>query len=59
MIELFGTKVIPEFDTDPVHRTTKMRATAQRKHPEFANPIPEDLRAPEVIPTNALLPLGG
>lgn len=59
MIELFGTEVIPEFDTDPVHRTTRMRATAVRKHPEFGQPIPADLRAPEVIPTNALLPLGG
>jgi alkanesulfonate monooxygenase SsuD/methylene tetrahydromethanopterin reductase-like flavin-dependent oxidoreductase (luciferase family) len=58
MIELFGTKIIPEYDKDPVHRTTKMRATAKRKHPEFANPIPADLRAPEVIPTNAMIPLG-
>ncbi|MCB0960569.1 MAG: LLM class flavin-dependent oxidoreductase [Acidimicrobiales bacterium] len=58
MIELFGTKVIPEFDKDPVHRTTHMRQTATRKHPEFGQPIPADLRAPEVIPTNALKPLG-
>ena len=58
MIELFGTKVIPEFDKDPVHRTTRMRQTATRKHPEFGQPIPADLRAPEVIPTNALKPLG-
>jgi alkanesulfonate monooxygenase SsuD/methylene tetrahydromethanopterin reductase-like flavin-dependent oxidoreductase (luciferase family) len=27
-IELFGTKVIPEFDKDPVHSTTGYRATA-------------------------------
>jgi alkanesulfonate monooxygenase SsuD/methylene tetrahydromethanopterin reductase-like flavin-dependent oxidoreductase (luciferase family) len=57
MIELFGDKVIPTFDTDPVHRTTAARATAQRKHPDFANPVPADLSV-SVIPTNALLPLG-
>ena len=28
-IELFGTKVIPEFDKDPVHRTTHYRNTAR------------------------------
>ncbi len=27
-IEVFGSKVIPEFDQDPVHRTTQMRAAA-------------------------------
>ncbi len=57
MIELFGRHVIPEFDTDPEHRTTRMRATAKRKYPAFTT-LPEDLRAPEVIPTNALIPLG-
>lgn len=56
MIELFGKHVIPEFDRDPEHRTAKMRATAQRKHAPWTT-VPEDLRAPEVIPTNALLPL--
>ena len=35
-----------------------MRATAQRKHPAWTQ-LPEDLRAPEVIPTNSLLPLEG
>ena len=58
MIELFGTKVIPEYDRDPEHRTAKMRATAVRKHPDFANPLPEGLDV-SVIPTNALIPLGG
>jgi alkanesulfonate monooxygenase SsuD/methylene tetrahydromethanopterin reductase-like flavin-dependent oxidoreductase (luciferase family) len=56
MIELFGKHVIPEFDKDPEHRTAKMRATAQRKHPEFEKPLPE-FDMPEVIPTNALKPL--
>ncbi|MCP4434875.1 MAG: LLM class flavin-dependent oxidoreductase [Actinomycetia bacterium] len=56
MIELFGKHVIPEYDKDPEHRTAKMRATAKRKHPEFASELPEfDL--PEVIPTNAIKPL--
>ena len=56
MIELFGSKVIPEFDTDPEHRTAKFRATATRKYPDFAHPMPEGLDV-EVIPTNALIPL--
>jgi alkanesulfonate monooxygenase SsuD/methylene tetrahydromethanopterin reductase-like flavin-dependent oxidoreductase (luciferase family) len=57
MIELFGKHVIPEYDKDPEHRTAKMRATAKRKYPDYTS-LPEGLRAPEVIPTNALLPLG-
>ena len=36
MLEVFGTKVIPEFDKDQVHSTTRYRATAQRKYPDFA-----------------------
>ena len=27
-MELFGREVVPQFDTDPVHRTTRMRAAA-------------------------------
>ena len=57
MLELFGTKVIPQFDTDPVHSTTRYRDTAVRKYPEFAHPVP-DLSV-QVLPTNAQLPLGG
>jgi hypothetical protein len=53
---VFGSKVIPAYDTDPVHRTTKARATAKRKYPDYANPLPEGLDV-SVIPTNALLPL--
>lgn len=56
MLELFGDKVIPEFDPDPVHSTTRYRATARRKYPEFSHPVP-DVK-PEVIPTSALKPLG-
>ena len=35
MIECFGTGVIPEFDKDPVHRTTRMREAAVPQFPEF------------------------
>lgn len=58
MIELFGAKVIPNFDKDPEHSTTRYRATAERKYPDFANPLPEGLDV-QVIPTNAILPLQG
>lgn len=57
-LELFGKHVIPNFDKDPVHSTTKMRAQAQPKHPMFANDLP-DFDMPTVIPSNALLPLEG
>ncbi len=56
MIELFGDKVIPNFDPDPVHSTTRYREQAERRHPDFAHPLPEGLDV-TVIPTNALLPL--
>jgi hypothetical protein len=53
MLELFGTKVIPEFDKDPVHSTTRYREQAKRKYPDFAGPVP-DIEV-EVLPTNALI----
>ena len=53
MIELFGDKVIPEFDTDPVHSTTRARQQAQPRYPMFNTP-PLDLTA-EVLPEHALL----
>ena len=55
-LELFGDKIIPEYDTDPVHSTTRFRQTAQRKFPEFGHPVPDV--SVEVIPTTALKPLG-
>ena len=55
MIELFGTQVIPEFDTDPVHSTTRYRENAVRRFPEFGHPVP-DINV-EIIPPSALLPL--
>ena len=57
MIELFGTKVIPNYDGDPEHSTTRYRRNAKRKYPDFAHPLPEGLDV-SIIPTNALLPLG-
>ncbi|MDE0700605.1 MAG: LLM class flavin-dependent oxidoreductase [Acidimicrobiaceae bacterium] len=35
MIEVFGKHVIPEFDKDPVHSTTRYRETAQPQFPVF------------------------
>jgi alkanesulfonate monooxygenase SsuD/methylene tetrahydromethanopterin reductase-like flavin-dependent oxidoreductase (luciferase family) len=52
MIELFGTKVIPLFDKDPVHSTTRYREAAGRRYPEFAHPVP-DVEV-EVLPVTAL-----
>lgn len=53
MLELFGTKVIPQFDEDPVHSTTHYRQTAKRKHPEVTATVP-DITV-EVLPSNALV----
>jgi alkanesulfonate monooxygenase SsuD/methylene tetrahydromethanopterin reductase-like flavin-dependent oxidoreductase (luciferase family) len=53
MIELFGTKVIPHYDTDPVHSTTHYRKTATRRYPDFTEPVP-DLSV-ELLPSNAQL----
>ena len=53
MLELFGTKVIPEFDLDPIHSTTRYREAAVRKYPDFGHPVPDV--SVEVLPTTALL----
>jgi alkanesulfonate monooxygenase SsuD/methylene tetrahydromethanopterin reductase-like flavin-dependent oxidoreductase (luciferase family) len=54
-IELFGSKVIPEFDRDPEHSTTRYRREAVRKFPEFGHAVPDiDVT---IIPESALLPL--
>ena len=55
MLELFGTKVIPEFDKDPVHSTTRYRQTAKRKYPEFEHAVPPV--SVSVLPTNAKIQL--
>ena len=53
MLEVFGTKVIPQFDTDPVHRTTRLRQSAVRKYPDFSFDVPDISVAN--LPTNALI----
>lgn len=50
IIELFGSKVIPEFDKDPVHSTTRYREQAVPKYERFNHPVPEfDVTLPESI----------
>lgn len=55
MLEVFGQHVIPEFDTDPVHSTTRYRQNAVPKYNKFNFPVP-DVHV-DRIPANALLPL--
>ena len=50
MLEVFGDRVIPEFDSDPVHSTTRYREKAVRQYPEFAFPVPEGLEIAEPPP---------
>jgi hypothetical protein len=56
-LELFGDKVIPQFDPDRTHSTDRYRATAQRKYPTFNHPLPEGVEWPSVIPESALVQL--
>jgi len=53
MLEMFGTKVIPEFDHDPIHSTTRYRQTARPKYARWNHPVPEI--SISVLPTNALI----
>ncbi|MDH5239083.1 MAG: LLM class flavin-dependent oxidoreductase, partial [Acidimicrobiia bacterium] len=55
-IELFGDQVIPEFDKDPVHSTTRYRENAVARYEPWNHPIPADLKV-EVVPESAYLPL--
>lgn len=57
MLELFGTKVIPQFDSDPVHSTTRYREKAVRKYPDFTFPVTDV--SVTVLPTNAQIQLDG
>ena len=41
ILEVFGKQVIPEFDKDPVHSTTRYRESAVPKHPTFNAPPPD------------------
>jgi alkanesulfonate monooxygenase SsuD/methylene tetrahydromethanopterin reductase-like flavin-dependent oxidoreductase (luciferase family) len=54
-LELFGEHVIPEYDKDPEHSTTKFRRNAVPKYSPINHPI-ADFHV-EVIPESALLPL--
>ncbi len=56
-LELFGDKVIPEFDPDRTHSTDRYRATAKPKFPRFNQPLPTDVEWPTVIPESALAQL--
>ncbi len=55
-IEVFGSQVIPEFDTDPVHTTSRARESALPKYKAWNHPIPDDLKVSE-IPESAMIPL--
>jgi len=54
MLEIFGNEVIPEFDRDPVHSTTRHREQARRRFPDFAHPLPGGLDGaePPVFPVS-------
>jgi hypothetical protein len=55
-LELFGDKVIPEFDKDRTHSTDYYRAQAKPKFGTFSKPLPQ-VEWPTVIPESALKPL--
>ena len=54
LIELFGQKVIPEFDKDRTHSTDRYREGAVSKYPMFNGPVPDiDVK---VLPRGARIP---
>ena len=57
MLEVFGDEVIPEFDNDPVHSTTRYRENAVSQYQPFNHPIPDLVNDVALIPDSALLPL--
>jgi hypothetical protein len=50
MLEVFGNQVIPEFDGDPVHSTTRYREKAVPAFPTFGHPVPDGLDIAEPPP---------
>ncbi len=56
-LELFGDKVIPEFDKDRKHSTDYYREQAVPKYGPFSKPLPTDIEWPQLLPTGALKPL--
>lgn len=57
LLEVFGDEVIPEYDGDPVHSTTRYRANAVPRYQPFNHPFPDAVNDVTVIPSNAILPL--
>jgi hypothetical protein len=53
VLELFGDKVIPEFDPDRKHSTDYYREQAKPKFATFSHPLP-DIDWPTVLPVSAL-----
>ena len=53
VLELFGDKVIPEFDSDRRHSTDYYREQAKPKYGAFSHPLP-DANWPKVLPVSAL-----
>jgi len=58
MLEVFGTKVIPEYDPDPIHSTDRYRATAQRRYPDFQFPLPEGMGLRHLMVAGMIAGLG-
>ena len=52
-LELFGDRVIPEFDKDRTHSTDYFRAQAKPKYPPFGHPLPSDVEWPTLLPASA------
>jgi hypothetical protein len=52
-LELFGDKVIPEFDRDRTHSTDRFRATSQPKYGMLSGELP-NFDMPSVLPESAL-----
>ncbi len=51
MLEVFGTKVIPQFDSDPLHSTTRYRQTAVAEVPDVQLPRSRTSRSRSSRPT--------
>ncbi|MCY4494729.1 MAG: hypothetical protein OXB92_12810, partial [Acidimicrobiaceae bacterium] len=58
MIEVFGKYVIPEFDQDPVHSTTRYRSNAEPQFPVVNGDVDPvvDAAVPPSVPDRRLIP---
>jgi hypothetical protein len=52
LLEVFGDKVIPQFDQDRTHSTDRSRATAVPKYSRVNEPLP-DVEWPTTLPVTA------